>query len=253
MSKKIGLGWHPQPKDKRDFIFDDRSELGTLGAGYLNLRTFVRHVQDQGRTGTCVAQSYKMGVQLRESIKGLPFDEASAYFLYVLAQLQYKKKLSDDGLYPRYAMKAAQKYGICSTQIFKDSRLNFLRMPKLTAVMNAQPRRLGRYESIPSNSSETGEAIRVAISRGLPVLGGFQVGEEWFTAKPGQVLEQPTKSVGGHMITILGQGSVAGTYEFVNSWGESWADRGFGLLSADYVEKHASDLTVFDGWRRIAS
>lgn len=249
--KRYGLGWRPQPQDARDRIFGSASALGEW-LDLDSLRKYAVEIYDQKRSSACVAFSIKMAVQIRERVKGLPYDEAAAFFLYVLSMLHANRPLRDNGLYPRDALKAAYHYGITSAGMWPDIPSNVLRHPSMTALMSAQPRRGGHYESIPGGSSETGELIKLAIGRGLPVIGGFQVGSEWFSAQPGQVLEPQSSSVGGHMICIVGKGSVPDTYEFANSWGKAWCDGGFGLLSAHYVEKHASDLTVVDGWKRIA-
>lgn len=251
MGKKYGMGWRPQPKDERDNIFCVDSSIGDdLGNNHKSLRKWVHSVYDQGGSSSCVAQFFKAGVQIREAIKGLPYDPISAYYLYAMARLAEGRRLRDGGSYPRLAAQAMRKFGAPSLSVWPDVRKNLNRHPSITAAMSGMQRRLGRYEYISAGRDMTGDLVKRAIQKGLPVGAGLRIGSDWFGAKAGQVLEPTNDPVGGHMITIVGYGD--DTYEILNSWGDDWCDGGFGLVSKKFVEEDASDIIVFDGWNRIA-
>ena len=61
------------------------------------------------------------------------------------------------------------------------------------------------------------------------------------TPRPGTLTAQPDSEVpnGGHAILLIGYETIDGQlyFRFKNSWGEEWGDRGYGWLSAAYIER----------------
>ncbi|MCE2716815.1 MAG: C1 family peptidase [Pseudomonadota bacterium] len=86
--------------------------------------------------------------------------------------------------------------------------------------------------------------FRNALSRNTPIDIGIPV-EQAFLNAPGGYVPMPAlngnfKPIGGHAISIVGHGpykagSTQNYFKFINSWGGTWGDHGYGYLPELYV------------------
>jgi GNAT superfamily N-acetyltransferase len=73
---------------------------------------------------------------------------------------------------------------------------------------------------------------------------------EWFESSynaPGGIIQIPSpgeKSIGFHAITVEGYDPEAETFNFWNSWGSGWGDRGYGKISLDFVRRYHNETFV---------
>ncbi len=66
-----------------------------------------------------------------------------------------------------------------------------------------------------------------------------EITRSWFNAPKG-VIPMPNPNdeiIGSHAVCILGYNDHKGMFKFVNSWGTSWGDKGFGYFSYEFFEK----------------
>jgi len=99
---------------------------------------------------------------------------------------------------------------------------------------------------IQNTSTEKAQVLRTVISAlhlNRPVLAGILVDNSFlenvpFIPMPNMATFNP---IGGTAIAIVGYGPYNGNspttmyFKFINSWGASWGDRGFGYLPAEYL------------------
>ena len=124
------------------------------------------------------------------------------------------------------------------------------------------------YAQVPDSGSQRNEMIKelrtsnqklteiaTCLRAGNPVVYGTNVGENWQDYQKGQVLGKPTSIEGGHATVLIGiQGQ---NFLGENSWGTSWGDDGFYLISPDVLTDPtlSSDFWVIQtpddtlGWR----
>ncbi len=101
-----------------------------------------------------------------------------------------------------------------------------------------------KTKNTPGEAASAIMKMRAALAENKPVYIGLLLNRSFFKDKAGFI---PTPSlkrftpVGGHAIAIVGHGpynSATPTknyFKFINSWGPTWGDGGFGYLSDDYV------------------
>jgi hypothetical protein len=94
-------------------------------------------------------------------------------------------------------------------------------------------------------SARRPEDLKGILDRGFPVLLAVNVYVgTWSAVNPPGLITMPPKdkvSEGGHEILVVGYDDAKRHFIFVNSWGESWGDKGFGYLPYDYVRDYARD------------
>ena len=96
-----------------------------------------------------------------------------------------------------------------------------------------------------AEKSELVLALRTALSNNTPIYLGILLEAAFYSPAGGFVpmpaLDGRFKPIGGHALAIVGHGlynSKAPTqnyFKFLNSWGTSWGDSGFGYFPEDYV------------------
>lgn len=80
-----------------------------------------------------------------------------------------------------------------------------------------------------------------------PVLLGFPVYQSFLqTGGDGVVPPSSGNVVGGHEVALIGVDYQRQQIRFVNSWGDGWADGGFGWFPFDVIRRFISDQTWCD-------
>jgi C1A family cysteine protease len=77
-------------------------------------------------------------------------------------------------------------------------------------------------------------------------MAGVEVYESWFSSKAEKtgLIPLPGKNEslqGGHAICVTGYNDTKKLFTFKNSWGDDWADKGYGYLRYEYMEKFCLD------------
>jgi Papain family cysteine protease len=83
------------------------------------------------------------------------------------------------------------------------------------------------------------EELRAALYRAGPVMFAVPIYPGWFKA-PGGVIMMPSASTQfteNHALLAVGYDDNVKLIKFINCWGRSWGDQGFGFLPYKYFEK----------------
>ena len=233
------LGCLPDPMDLRDI------PMGLvlppipipMRVDYSSAMTPVR---DQGDEGTCVAFASVVGVkEYEDSLEYKKFIGLSPRFLYSLCK-KYDGAPEEEGTYPRVAMKILLNYGVC-LESFWPYRPHQTDSPKKSAENNAKIYCIKAYARLAGIL----EMKRSLVVNG-PFLAGVTVYESWFDKKVTQSgnIPMPKRNdevAGGHAICIAGFDDAKSAFKFKNSWGDGWADHGYGYLPYDYMKKYCQD------------
>lgn len=221
---------------------DARDHYGSFGAPSSgSVRIDTRAPLDQQSTGSCVAHACAR--LMTTMAPELP--ELSPWFIYRNALLittggrydilyQY-----DSGTYIRSALKRMASIGCATLETeplpqdlnrMKTPQFSGYQQPSLAALMSAYEHRalLTGYYRVTNGD----EAI-AALQAGHPIVGGFDVGREWFD--PPAILEPTQHRSGGHAVLIHGYDASTDSFEFLNSWGDNWrcpgSEPGHGRMS----------------------
>jgi hypothetical protein len=124
------------------------------------------------------------------------------------------------------------------------------------ALEAAQLRQLAPGAALSANAA----AVRDALDNGQVVILAITLFITMYTARPDGVIAMPKTgdyAAGGHAVLVVGyqdgEGDGGGRFIIRNSWGESWAIGGYGLLPYAYVDDHGQDAWVFaDPSRQVA-
>lgn len=249
----IAFGATPSKADARDA----RDESIALAYPYpLTSETHIDmlHVEHQRKVGACTA-CLKSYIEYLYFIKTGRYVRLSMAFLYIVTKLYVDRNFTE-GSSLRSALKAAQKYGVCTEETFpSDFTLTHDQFLSQTipakAWTEALGYRIGGYVSIPVEKS----LICAALDKYGLLYARYEVGEEWYTAKDGRIswrredvlpLRRPKSVISGHAIILNGYDLSDKTKTMGrNTWSDQWADRGnFFTYHEDYPITEAWAITL---------
>lgn len=206
-------------------------------------RTHCSPPYDQGQTGSCTGQSTAKVLELRRVLEGHSPLKAhpSQFFLYANARLKEGSLTEDSGATIRDVAIAATEDGFCDNIVWSsDVMSNLLVKPSDAAYLAAKPEAGLKWTWIEQHGAALIPALKIAIRNGDPVLFGIKVYESFESnavAKTGKipVPHYWEQLLGGHAIAMIGWNDKIQCFEFANSWGSTWGDKGYGWLPYAYV------------------
>ena len=224
--------------DPRDLIY--KASAIALPAKWIN--PGVREIENQLRTGSCVANAASSGLEMMSTDKRV---NLSRMFLYYNIRKDYEHlHLKDAGSYTRDAFKYINKYGIPDESLWPFIEDQVLIEPSTEAYQEAKANTVNKYERLYDK-----EDIKDAIYNGYAVIFGSDIGRD-FHYLEGPLDTQNYKrvseenfSIGAHAMCIVGYDDILGGFIIENSWGEDWGDKG--LMLFEYEEFFAD---VYDIW-----
>lgn len=202
-----------------------------------DLTEYAPQPGDQGQVGSCVtwATGYTgYGLLMKEQgITGAPMAP-----MFIYAQIA---KGNDQGTYAARALSMEKEQGIDTKAHYWQGDFDYTTQPDQSERTNAAAYKLSGYTELPSSGTAAKQAIKDAISQGLPVPIGFTVHQSFmdltstsasnYTYLPGG---SGDKVVGGHEVTIVAYNEKGVKIE--NSWGLSWGARGFATVPWSFFD-----------------
>jgi C1A family cysteine protease len=213
----------------------------------VDLRPWASPVENQDHLGSCVGQAvvgaYELLLNKADATK---FTDLSRLFVYYNARLLDNSTNEDVGAFVRDGIKAIEKYGVCSEQIWPYLVERFAYAPSIQSYEDARTRLIKKYYRLKNVKD-----MIDALNADLPVVTSFNVYDSFdeLEYSRNHILPMPRASenlVGGHAITFVGYDLSKKLFIARNSFGEDWGDRGYFLVPFDYAEKDFMDSWIFD-------
>lgn len=247
MNKEIYIDSNFQfdPEDSRDHLFQpDTSIQLPLSA---DLRPHAREIENQGNTGSCVANATVSALEILLDKYSVYKDLSRLFLYYELRRPHENLHGKDKGSYTREGFKVPSKLGICKEDCwdFDVSKVN--NKPKEDCYEEALNRKVHHYMRI--SSVDKVNSMKSALSNGLPILIGMPLSRDFYSIR-GPLKDHdykgydPKTSVGGHAMCVVGYDDDLNGFIVENSWGKNWGDNGFCLISYDVAEKDMRDVWV---------
>lgn len=239
----------------------------------LGNRTAARHARslrqygvapfDQVDTSSCVGCSTNRGTHTTLAVKGIhiPFPSVRATYVGARARERAGRSypLQDIGSFPTDAAMFLREFGLVSPdpcedldptspmfspRAFKES---ICAEPDLELLAVASEFKVSGIWRAFDEPKDIPYRIRQAIDAGITPCAAVEV-DAAFEQNTGEVmgaLKGPSR--GGHYICIDGYTMTASgmVVEYVNSWGTSWGDGGYGLGDEDFMGR-MSDVLIMD-------
>jgi hypothetical protein len=240
------LGYVPDAPDVRDFHFDDSPLLGAapiVTADEIDLRKYLDRIQTQ-TLNDCVGHFIAGAAYCTAAAAGEPIERPSPLYPYTMGRARTQRgKLIDAGVSPRDAMLGIAEYGLVANARWPECEAFANAMPSLDALEEGDCARISAFYRIPEGPGAA-TAAKLSLRRGrFPGFG--LIADEAFENIGTGILSRPGgKVLGGHMLYLIAWSPILNAFRYVNHWGTSYGDEGFGWISADYFESSA----CFDRW-----
>jgi C1A family cysteine protease len=257
---KKGLGYLPNPIDRRDLDIDVLALSTTDLPAEVSLAPYVSEVFDQGSTSSCVSNAIAGAIGILECKAEMPYKPVSRLFAYYNSRRLHNGHKSDSGTYIRTCLKMMTKLGIPDEEHwnFSTAFWKVNRRPPWNSYMMAHPRKDGTYCRIYDVGERRVLAIKAALAASLPVVFGTKVSRSYLESEGPTEVSRPSivdEIAGGHAQVIVGYEDTEsdGTrFRILNSWGDDWRDGGFIWMSEDYLTWDATrDLQIIKGWSSL--
>lgn len=132
-----------------------------------------------------------------------------------------------------------KQVGICSEELWPHKKENRGKQPPPQCTMEAVNHRISSYKLLAIDDNIV-LAIKSYLTQGIPLIitiGAYQSLESTFTSRTG-VIKLPKESdeyLGDHMMCLIGYNNITQLFIVLNSWGQTWGDRGYGYLPYSYL------------------
>lgn len=211
----------------------------------VDLRQYCSKIESQGHLGSCTGQAVVGAYELLLN-KEVPdkFIDLSRLFVYYNARLLENMVGEDAGAYVRDAVKAVQKFGICSESIWPYHIQDYAITPSIQSYDDARHRNIQNYYRI-----SVIEDTLDALNKELPVVFSMKVYESFEELYNNNSVKLPQKGespIGAHAMCFVGYDLNKKVLLARNSFGSDWGIDGYCYLPFDYVRQEVMDMWVFD-------
>lgn len=226
----------------------------TLLPSSVDLRTYASSIEDQGQLGSCTGNAIAGAIELidRKNRKTL---DVSRLFIYYEERVLEGSVNYDAGAYIRDGIKVVYSKGAPLETLWPYNVRKWASKPTQAAYADAIKRRVTGYQRCINFT-----AVKNAVALGNPVIIGFDVYESfetgsWQNSGGTGLMPYPNVNreqlLGGHAVCIVGYNDNLAGGRFIcrNSWGTSWADRGYFYMPYQVIQNTSmsSDFWTISG------
>ncbi|MBF8455957.1 C1 family peptidase [Kaistella sp. G5-32] len=229
------FGWIPDVPDQRDLMYSAPLSVMKSMTSKINLRSMCPPVYDQGQLGSCTANGLGAAFQFGQMKQKLKSFTPSRLFLYYNERVMINTVNSDSGAFIRDGIKSLNTDGVCSETLLTYNIAKFTKKPSLKCYSAAHKNTIQSYMRL-NNSSLF--QLQSCLSDGYPFVFGFTVYESFRTIGKDGIMPMPTSTearLGGHCVMAVGYDDSKQLFIVRNSWGESWADKGYFYMPYAFI------------------
>jgi C1A family cysteine protease len=244
-------GYKPASKEIQDSIplkrdFNSFEDLPSK----VDLSSKMPPVGNQGQQNSCVAwasgyaiKSYMAKSDGKFSSYDPPFSGGEGKNVFSPAFIYNQQNGGkDEGLYYYKTMEFLQKSGVAPWSSMPYSDKDYKKQPPESAKKEALQYKIKSFSRLNIKSPDD---IKRVLAGGNVVLFGIIIDDAFYKVKGSEVYDaNGGQSYGGHAMTIVGyddsktsKSGKKGAFKFQNSWGTTWADKGFGWISYPMLAK----------------
>ena len=204
----------------------------------------IKRVRYNGPEGSVVGQALATALEFQIAKATNQDHQISARYIYYAARQASGTTDFDSGAVIADAIRVLSNKGAVEDSVWPYVAGQYAAKPP-AAVETAKRFRITHAKAVKGL-----DALKSSLIQNGPVVAGitmYQSAMAPATSKTGVIpLPGPKDQiVGGHAIVIVGYDDKQKRVKFVNSWGSSWGEHGFGYLPYEYVEKYMSDAWTF--------
>ncbi len=205
--------------------------MGTLPAS-ADLSTYFPTPGDQGKQASCVgwAVAYALKSYQEKRERGWPLTSRSSQFspAFIYNQIRRSSDCYGGTSYVD-ALNLLRRDGVAPLSDFPYSESTCNAFPDAAIKQRARGFAIAEWRRV--NTQDEVE-VKTNIASGFPVLIAMHVDLPFMQLRPGAIYSQYSGlSVGGHAMVAVGYDDERRAFKLINSWGQSWADGGFGWVS----------------------
>ena len=233
--------WMPFPlRTALDCIIPAKVKF--TGFADLSTQPYWPAVLDQGDLGSCVDNAVATCLlwdAIQEGDKQAQL--RSRLFLYWNARGGVPE---DTGSTLRESLDGAQTYGACQEALWPYVTSQFAVKPPQAAWLSAQASKDSNYYRLLDLND-----MRACLDQGYPFAICMGVSENLYALTSADYLLRVPEStqgfLGGHCVTVVGYDDTRRVFKVQNSWGKSWANKGFFEMTYELM---ADPIYVWDAW-----
>jgi len=248
MKQKFNLGCYKSPYDKRDFLVTTlvKDIMEDLPAKF-TVRGKMSPVKNQENEGACAGFA---GVAVKEYQEKIDYGFSGDEYVDLSERFLYEEAKDISGHSEGTTLIAIAKVlinlGVCEDKFWKYIPRE-PEQPLPGAYHNAL-----KFKVEPAYVRITTEdELKASIVKYGAVLIGVMVFDTWNRQKDGHIpnftwFEKILSwfgigLLGGHGICLIGYDDETQEYEFKNSWGEEWGDKGYGYITYEHMRETLMD------------
>jgi C1A family cysteine protease len=246
------LGYIKDKYDARDYIYKANNFKWGFPLKF-NLKGLMPPVLNQGNLGSCVSNAVSNVLRYTDiknkRTNNLNIKIYSRLFNYYNTRVLENSIFKDNGCQIRNAIKVINKIGSTDEKFWPYIITKFQDKPNKLSYDDAIKRKITKYRRVNQNQYD----IKSCINLGYPIIIGILCFSSMFTinvSKTGNIPypKSDQQILGGHCIILVGYDDTTQTYEFQNSWGTDWGNKGYGKIPYKFVENpnYATDFWMIE-------
>jgi C1A family cysteine protease len=246
--KVARYGWVRDLPDARDHVYAAPRVAAALPSS-VDLRAGLPQAYDQGKIGSCTANSIAGAVEFALRKEKLPDFMPSRLFIYYNERAMEGHIGTDSGAQIRDGLHSIAKLGVCpetewpyiiaqadpDTGAFPPGAVE-AEKPPAQCYEDALKNRATGYQRLTQDLN----LLRGCLASGYPFVFGFTVYSSFESQQVAQtgVVPMPAQGeqvLGGHAVLAVGYDDVAQRFLVRNSWGPDWGQQGHFTMPYAYL------------------
>lgn len=221
----------------------------------VDLRKYVDYIYSQGSLNSCTANALcaayridlKKQIETYRAGKYHNFEPSRLFLFYNSRKYEHTTKCNE-GVSLRDAVKTVHKEGVCPESCWPYDESKFAEKPSKECFKGAKGNIVKKYERLKQDINQ----FRACLKEGSPFAFGFVVHGDFEIGVhlAGGVMKLPEETdpiiVGEHAVLAVGYDDTNRQIICLNSWGESWGDKGYFYMPYKYI---VDEDLAFDFWK----